>query len=42
MSTPAYIMILFTSDTGHFILLVAAGLMGTGIYVMRSMINFAI
>lgn len=40
MTTPAYIMVLFTSDTGHLILLIAAALMGTGIYIMRSMINF--
>ena len=40
MTTPAYIMTLFTSDMGHLILLVAAGLMGAGIYIMRSMINF--
>jgi tight adherence protein B len=40
MTTPAYIMSLFTSDLGHLILLIAAGLMGAGIYIMRSMINF--
>jgi tight adherence protein B len=40
MTTPAYIMTLFTSDLGHLILLIAAGLMGAGIYIMRSMINF--
>lgn len=42
MTTPAYIMSLFTTDLGHLILLIAAGLMGMGIYIMRSMINFAI
>lgn len=42
MTTPAYIMSLFTTDLGHLILLIAAGLMGAGIYIMRSMINFAI
>jgi tight adherence protein B len=41
MTTPAYIMTLFTSDLGHLILLIAAGLMGAGIYIMRSMINFS-
>ena len=41
-TTPAYIMTLFTTDLGHLILLIAAGLMSIGIYVMRSMINFAI
>jgi tight adherence protein B len=40
LTTPAYIMTLFTSDLGHLILLIAAGLMGAGIYIMRSMINF--
>jgi tight adherence protein B len=40
MTTPAYIMSLFTSDFGHLLLLIAAGLMGAGIYIMRSMINF--
>jgi Flp pilus assembly protein TadB len=33
-------MSLFTNDMGHLILLIAAALMGTGIYIMRSMINF--
>ncbi len=40
MTTPAYIASLFTSDFGHLLLLIAAGLMGAGIYIMRSMINF--
>jgi tight adherence protein B len=40
MTTPAYIMSLFTTDLGHLLLLIAAALMGTGIYIMRSMINF--
>ena len=40
MTTPAYIMTLFTAELGHFILLIAASLMGIGIYIMRSMINF--
>ncbi len=42
MTTPAYIMTLFTTDLGHLILLIAGVLMGMGIYIMRSMINFAI
>ncbi|HPI48203.1 MAG TPA: type II secretion system F family protein [Hyphomonadaceae bacterium] len=42
LSTPSYIMSLFVTDLGHLILLIAAGLMATGIYIMRSMINFAI
>lgn len=41
-TTPAYIMTLFTTDLGHLLLLIAAVLMGMGIYIMRSMINFAI
>lgn len=40
-TTPAYIMTLFTTDLGHLLLLIAAVLMGMGIYIMRSMINFA-
>jgi tight adherence protein B len=40
LTTPAYIMSLFTSEMGNLILLIAAGLMGTGIYIMRQMINF--
>lgn len=40
MTTPAYIMSLFVTDLGHLLLLIAAALMGAGIYIMRSMINF--
>lgn len=40
MTTPSYIMELFTQELGHLILLIAAGLMGAGIYIMRRMINF--
>ncbi len=39
-TTPAYIMTLFTTEIGNLILLIAAGLMGIGIYIMRQMINF--
>lgn len=42
VTTPAYIMSLFTTDLGHLILLTAAVLMATGIFIMRSMINFKI
>jgi tight adherence protein B len=42
LTTPAYIMTLFTVELGHFILLIAVCLMGIGIYIMRSMINFQI
>ena len=40
ITTPDYIMSLFVTDLGHLLLLIAAALMGTGIYIMRSMINF--
>ena len=40
LSTPDYIMELFRTSTGHFILGVGACLMATGIAVMRKMINF--
>ena len=39
-TTPAYIMTLFTTELGNLILLIAAGLMSLGIYIMRQMINF--
>ena len=42
MTTPAYIMELFTNQTGHTILFVASALMITGITVMRKMINLDI
>lgn len=42
LSTPDYIMELFTTSMGHFILGVGACLMATGIAVMRNMINFDI
>jgi tight adherence protein B len=38
---PGYIMELFTTDTGHLILLGCAIWMGSGILVMRKMINFS-
>lgn len=42
LTTPSYIMELFINPTGHMILFMAAGLMITGITVMRNMINFDI
>ncbi len=42
MTTPDYMMKLFTTSTGHMILLMGVGLMFTGIMVMRQMINFDI
>jgi tight adherence protein B len=42
MTTPSYIMELFLTPTGHMILFMGAGLMFTGITVMRRMINFDI
>lgn len=41
-TSPDYIMQLFTDKTGHFALMVGGGMMGTGIFVMRQMINFDI
>jgi tight adherence protein B len=40
-TSPGYIMELFTTDTGHLILLGAGMWMSTGILVMRKMINFS-
>ncbi|MFC7291252.1 type II secretion system F family protein [Hirschia litorea] len=38
-SSPDYIKLLFTHPTGHFVLLIAAGLMGVGIFVMKQMMK---
>ena len=40
VTTPAYMMELFTHPVGHVILMVGGALMAVGIFVMRSMINF--
>ncbi|WP_291077887.1 type II secretion system F family protein [Hyphomonas sp.] len=40
LTTPAYIMQLFTTDTGHLFLTIGAVMMSMGIFVMRKMINF--
>ncbi len=40
ITSPDYIMELFITETGHFILVMAASLLITGITVMRNMINF--
>ncbi len=40
ITTPDYIMLLFTTESGHGILATGAVLMGIGITVMRKMINF--
>lgn len=40
VTQPSYIMLLFTHPTGNLILLGAAVMMGTGILVMRNMVNF--
>ena len=37
---PAYIMILFTEPTGQLVLMGAAAMMATGIFVMNKMVNF--
>ena len=40
VTSPKYMMPLFTTSGGHMALGISAGLMGTGIFVMRRMINF--
>ena len=40
MSTPKYMMPLFTDPRGHLMLIGAVVWMGTGIFVMKKMINF--
>ncbi|MEO0883712.1 MAG: type II secretion system F family protein [Pseudomonadota bacterium] len=40
LSSPDYIRGLFTTETGHFLILVGACMMTVGITVMRKMINF--
>ncbi|QDC02862.1 type II secretion system F family protein [Mesorhizobium sp. 8] len=40
ITSPKYIMPLFTTDTGHLILGLSGIWMGIGIFVMRKMINF--
>lgn len=42
ISSPAYIMVLFTDPRGHMILGFSAFWMSIGIFVMRNMINFDI
>lgn len=42
LSSPNYIMPLFTTSTGHLILVIAGVWMSMGIFVMRKMINFDI
>ena len=42
LTSPQYIMILFTDTRGHIILAVSAFWMSIGIFVMRNMINFDI
>ena len=42
LSSPNYIMPLFTTSTGHLILIVSAIWMSMGIFVMRKMMNFDI
>ncbi|HBF91153.1 MAG TPA: pilus assembly protein, partial [Hyphomonas atlantica] len=40
MTTPAYVMQLFTTDTGHLFLTIGVVMMMMGVAVMRKMINF--
>jgi tight adherence protein B len=37
---PEYVALLFTTDTGRFMLAICVVVMGTGVMVMRKMINF--
>ena len=39
-TTPSYVLELFTTETGHFLLFVAFCMYSTGIMIMRKMINF--
>ncbi len=40
LTSPDYIMLLFTSSTGHLVLVMSGMWMGVGIFIMRKMINF--
>ncbi len=40
LTSPEYIMLLFTSSTGHLVLAASAVWMGVGIFTMRKMISF--
>ena len=40
ITTPDYIMELFTTETGHFLLVLSTIMMAMGILIMRKMINF--
>ncbi len=40
LTSPEYIMELFTNDLGHIMIIGSFALMGTGIYIMKQMINF--
>ncbi|MDO9609892.1 MAG: type II secretion system F family protein [Brevundimonas sp.] len=42
ITSPSYMMSLFTDIRGNFLLLVAAALMGIGVFVMKRMISFKI
>lgn len=42
LSSPGYIMPLFTTSTGHLILGISGVWMSIGIFVMRQMINFEV
>jgi tight adherence protein B len=42
LTSPNYMMILFTDPRGHFIMGVSAIWMSIGIFVMRNMVNFDI
>jgi tight adherence protein B len=42
VTTPKYMMVMFTDDRGHFMLLICGVVMSIGIFVMKRMISFNI
>jgi len=40
LTNPHYLQVMFTDPRGHMLLMIAAGIMSFGIFVMRKMINF--
>ncbi|HWE47846.1 MAG TPA: type II secretion system F family protein [Caulobacteraceae bacterium] len=42
ITTPKYMMVMFTDDRGHLMLLASGVIMGLGIFVMKRMISFKI
>jgi tight adherence protein B len=42
VTTPKYMMVMFTDDRGHLMLMASGMVMGLGIFVMKRMISFKI